>query len=561
MDTKLFFLRFKMQLNKFLKSFFISKEYKLFAFFSSLSICFAYILLILISYKNHKDTYNQKYSSLGFVISNSYEIFLDNILRQSEFIGYKIKYNEGRKDFWINNLLQHKFSINTDLDTSLVSSWVKFKWISANKETDDDIINWSKHSPWKLHFESLHSNSFDSQDYYIPISFGITDKYENFIGKLVSDINISNLIKYLQHNIQNKELDIIILDKENNIIGQSNTKNLSVPKDFFKNQEFTKYNDNIYKEFKQNNTVYIAYNTLNSYPFTIIVGDNKSTIFRPLLENLIQCFFIFISILLFFLILLFIFYKRIISPLTSLSHFAKDIVSSEKTINYKPVQNSSLVEIKNLEQALIKLDGYKKEIKNSNKELNSIKIRLELELALLSNSYNLRDSFLKKSLKDSNEIMPQEAIKQALTILYPEIYSRQLQIVESTQETKNLDIKHSIFIKIVIGLLSRSFIFSKKNGLIIVKTETTLLNNEDYFSLVIKDDGIGDEEWRKETLNNDCEIESIKLLIEENYGTFHCINDQESGVKYCIILPYKRKIKNTGNVNNVIPFTLIRNDN
>jgi hypothetical protein len=56
-----------------------------------LAICFAYGLFCFIAYQNHQTTYNQKHLSFSYSVANGYEVFLDNIFRQAEFIGHKIE--------------------------------------------------------------------------------------------------------------------------------------------------------------------------------------------------------------------------------------------------------------------------------------------------------------------------------------------------------------------------------------------------------------------------------------------------------------------------------------
>ncbi len=549
-----------MQINKFFKKiFFISREYKFFAFLIAMSICCAYGLFILISYQNHKNTYNQKYLSLSFSVANSYEVFLDNIFRQAEFIGNKISHN--RSEYAINNLLKHSFSLNSNLDTSLLSSWVKFKWIDKNNFINNDRYNLrrSKSEPWLVHFDSLHSTGSEVVDSYIPVSFGITKNNGAFIGTLSSNINISSLLKFLQHSIQDKQLSIVILDRENNVIGQTTSgDDLTLPKDFFKNQKFTGSSGNIYTKFDLTKTIYISYKKLDSYPFTIIVGDNSSAIFRPLFNTLIKYFLVLVLVLFALLAVLLLFYKKIITPITSLSSFAKGIISSDEKINYTP-EKHSFVEISNLEQALIKIENYKKELSDSNKELNLktdqlelIKKDLEKDLEKLSNSYNLRDNLLKKSLENTENVAVKKTLEQCLSMLFPEIYSRQLKIVESIEDVPDLKIKYCNFVKIVTDLLSRSFIFSSKNTQITVKTEITSLNGVKHLGLMIEDTGIGDEEWRKKSLNESCNIEETREVIEQNNGVFKCVDRPDSGVKYCVLFPYNSDKKVKKEVSNII---------
>ena len=490
-------------------------------------------------------------------MANSYEVFLDNIFRQAEFIGHKIDKKGSKKS--IDDLLRHNFSLGINLDTSLISSWVKFKWTENNAKTYNDLLNTSKRNPWLIHFGSLHSTSINQTDHYIPVSFGITDKKNNFIGSLTSKIDISSVIKFLQRNIKGDHLNILILDKKNNIIGHSLGNEVALPSNFFKDLNFINNSGNIYKSFDLTNSAYISYKKLDSYPFTIVIGDDKDIIFRPLINTLLKYFFVLVLVLIVILALLFIFYTRIINPITSSSAFAKDIISSDRDQKYDPKEHS-FVEISTLEKALIKINDYKKDLNNSNRKLSQrteqlalVKKDLERDLQKLSKSYHLRDSLFKQSLESKTDVPATEALEQCLTMLYPEIYSRQLEIIKSLDKTPNLNIKYCSFIKIVTEILSRSFMFSSKNAQIDIKTKTTILNDVNHFSLTIEDNGIGDEEWRRNSLNECCKIEETVKLIKEAGGILHCIDNKESkGVKYCILLPYKTL--KTMNRNKVIQF-------
>jgi hypothetical protein len=536
-----------MKINKFFKNFsFISKEYKFFAFLISASICCAYGIFILISYQNHRNTYNQKYSSLGLAVANSYEVFLDNIFRQAEFVGQKIEESDDKNS--INKLLKHSFSLDVNLDTSLLSSWIKFEWISKNnpKIDDYDLIT-SKKEPWLIHFGSLHSNSLDPKDHFIPVSFGVTDGNSKFIGILVSNISISAITKFLQRNIQEDTLNILILDRDQNVIGQSINSKIDLPRDFFKNQKFSSSEGNIYQKFDLTNIAYISYKKLDSYPFTIVIGDNKKIIFQPLQSTLIKYFIVLVLVLIVLLAILLLFYRKIITPVVSLSSFAKNIISSEEKVTYTP-EGHSFVEISHLEQALIKIEGYKNELNDSNKELNRKTIELEItkknleeDLKKLSDSYRLRDNLLKKSLEKTNKVAAKDVVEQCLSVLYPEIYSRQLNIIKSLSDTPELNIKHCDFVKIVTGLLSRSFMFSSKNNQISVQTKVKTMNETKHFYLTVEDNGLGSEEWRIKSLNNCSEFKEMELMIKESGGILKCVNKPESGVKYYILLPYEEK--------------------
>lgn len=547
-----------MQIKKVFKSsFFISRECKVFALLIIAAVCLAYLLFAVVAYKNHKSTYNQQYLSQALSLANSYEAFLDNVFRQAEFVGHKISEDE-KNLYTINGLLRNQFSVNVDLDTTLLGNWIMFKWVDSRDkirvaakegiivpaETSGkyDIKN-GHTTPWVLHFGELHTRGHNLHNRFIPISFGVTNKYNQYSGTLVGEINLAALLKYIQRDQQ--QSDILILDEHNNILAQS-SEHASLPDDFLKQQIFYANHDNFYKESELDETLFLAYKKLNSYPFTIVVGGNKREILTPLFDTFSHYFIILFVVLLILLAILGLFYKRIIEPIISLSSFAKDILQGKKAEAGHLPHGHSFSEITSLEQVLIKIENYKNNIELINQNLNqktdeleTIKQKLEGDLTKLANSYKLRDDLLKESFKQTNSVNPLEGIQFCLKMLFPEIYSRQLNIIEKLNEAPELKIKCGNFVKIINVLLSRSFMFSHKQNNITIETSSKLMDNKNYFCLTIEDDGLGNEEWRRKSLSKDSDFDQIKDIISEAGGILQCVNRDDDGVKYCVLLPYE----------------------
>lgn len=526
----------------------ISREYIIFASLTTLLISITCGIFYLILYKNFQENYKQKYLSINFSVANNYEIFLDNILRQSESIAHKIIIYPDNKD-----LLKHRFSLGVDLDTSLISNWITFKFVDNKSNKRDNYLEIQK--PWKINFGESYSNTSSVINSYIPISFGITNEKDTYVGKLVGNINISNLLQYLQYSLKDKSTSILILDKDNYIIGQS-PKNLKLlPRDFFKSSKFDSNFNNIAQYDSRSNNLYLSYKKLNSYPFTIVIGENQDKLLTPFKSILIKYLYVFLVILVSFLIILLLFYRKIITPIIKLSGYAQQIIQSKNKIDYSN-QKYSFDEVKNLEKALIKIESYKKRISDSNQELNKktkelikIKSDLEIELAKLFESYKLRDEMNTIKYSSLESINTSKSIKDSLKILYPEIYSRRLKIKESIDTAIILNIKYHDFINIVLTLLSKSFTFSKKGGTIIISTKETKINNTEYFSLTVSDHGLGNEEWRE----NSIKINSIRELVAKHNGLLHHINEN-NGVKYCLLLPINRVINKEEESNKIILF-------
>ena len=385
----------------------------------------------------------------------------------------------------------------------------------------------------------------------MPLSFGIVNKYQKFVGTLYSRIDITSLISFLQKNFKEENITIAIIDNNKNIIAQTPEK-IDVPIKFFNDINLENQSGNIDKEYEPNNKIFIAYKKLESYPFTIIVAEEKNIIFEPAKNNINRYFFgLFFAIVSISIILL-AFYQILISPIIHLFNMANNILNSDEKIIYNPPKKHHFNEIKKLEQALLKINDYKIELKDTNNQLTIktdeheklIKSQAN-ELQKLSRAYELKDNMQKHSITSTN-FNPNLIIQECLDMIYPEIYSRQIIVENEIREITKINIPQNIFVQIMVNLLSRSFIFCKKNDKINLSNNYTEINNIDYVSIMIEDCGVGDESFRKDILKSSCTAEETIRLIQEHNGFFKFI-DQEDGVKYCMLLPTQSNNKNKKN--------------
>ena len=538
-----------MKIKEFFKNFNIfSKKYLIFVFLIILAITIVHNILVYVSYRSHKDSLEKKYLSYAILAGNSYEIFLDNVFHQAEFYGKKINNNYNEEA--INELLKNNFSLDTKLDTLRLINWIKFDFISSKnpKFYDNNLAILSKKEPWKIHFDAIELSSNKT---YLPLSFGIVNKYQKFVGTLCSRIDITSLISFLQKNFKEENITIAIIDNNKNIIAQTPEK-IDVPIKFFNDINLENQSGNIDKEYEPNNKIFIAYKKLESYPFTIIVAEDKNIIFEPAKNNINRYFFgLFFAIVSISIILL-AFYQILISPIIHLFNLANNILNSDEKIIYNPPKKHHFNEIKKLEQALLKINDYKIELKDTNNQLTIktdeheklIKSQ-ENELQKLSRAYELKDNMQKHSITSTN-FNPNAIIQECLDMIYPEIYSRQIIVENEIKEIPKINIPQNIFVQIMVNLLSRSFIFCKENDKIRLSNNYTEINNIDYISIMIEDCGVGDESFRKDILKSSCTAEETIRLIQEHNGFFKFI-DQEDGVKYCMLLPTQSNNKNKKN--------------
>lgn len=522
------------KIKEFFKIFNIfSKKYLLFVFAIMIAICIVHNILVFISYKSHQNTLEQKYLSYASLTANSMEILLDNIFHQAEFYGKKI--NDNFNESSINKLLKNNFSFDTNLDTLRLINWIKFNFISAKNPNfyDNHLAVLSKDNPWTLNFDSLEILDHKS---YLPVNFGITNNNQKFIGSLYARIDIDSVIKYLLKNFQEKNIGIVILDNNQNIIAQSNDK-LDIPLKFFRDIDFNGNFGKISKEYEANDRIFVAFAKLSTYPFTIIISENNSIIFEPFKYNFRRYIFgLFFAIVSISIILSF-FYKILIVPINNLFNLTNAILKNENIDDYTKDTKHPFNEINKLNQALLKVNEYRCDLANSNLELQKSKQQLQDQNSKLHLAFEIRDQFQKQHIH-TTDFNPSDTIQKCLDMLYPEIYSREITIINRISELNNIDISQADFIKIIENILSRSFIFCKRSDEVELSNNFCEIKGYQYISIIIKDSGMGNEEFRQSILKNSCTINQTTSLIEENQGIIKII-DEEYGVKYCILLPSK----------------------
>lgn len=181
--------------------------------------------------------------------------------------------------------------------------------------------------PGKLIFSAPDIGVLTNQ-YILPVGFGIKDRFGRYIGAISISFNINSLTRKVETPIR-KETSFIILDKDKHIISQSSGNKKKFSDSFFADklapQDMPATEGKLDKPLKMGDISYSYYKKMANYPFIILVGDNayyqsKETnrLLSPRIEQ---------SIILgiFFLGLLYVFQRKIIQPVVALSDAAKKL--------------------------------------------------------------------------------------------------------------------------------------------------------------------------------------------------------------------------------------------
>ena len=542
----------------------LNKEIKLIVLVLFITLLMLNLIFSNYTVKDNRKRDKEKFNSIAISMSSILEIYFHNIERQAEYIGNQILSikEKNKEEDIIRDILTNNFSLDTSLDTSLISSWKKFKWVPFKTENKRDALE--EKEKWILRFGRLRKIGFNKSNSYIPIRFNINNEKGGILGRLESEIFIEDIVSYIRYNIRHENIDFILLDNSFNIVGKSIVNGDELPVNFFK-----KENTVLEVESKELDKKFLASKEIKNYPFTIIVGSSRSYLDAPLITSLIRNSILIILTFGIVMGVFFYFYRKIFVPITNLSDYAKKIIDSDREVRMV-FKKHTFKEINNLEDALKQFCSFKKELLKKNEQLLEIKKEQEENIRKLCYSAELKEDLFRNSEK-FKKLSVKEIIEICVSILYPEIYSKQILIINKINKKEKTPehIKKDQLTKVILILMSRSCIFLRKSGKIKVFSRSVEIEKEKYFSLIIEDNGLGNEGWRRDKLHNK-DLAEVDLILAENDGKLKAINNKDNGVKYTLVFSLKEIEKkdgvaqdlkivnkdknNKGNINNIIKF-------
>ena len=253
---------------------------------------------------------------------------------------------------------------------------------------DYGVFN-AKENSWKLIISK--DLPFFQKDYSLILtSFGVTDSNGEYLGAITSSIDVSFIQNLLTKNLPTNTDNFIILNSDDNkIIFQSNPENIIDDPNFFTYKLSNINYDQSSESYLENDILerdinYTHYKRLTDYPLVILSGYDYQIYKSHLLKLILKA--IYPSILVGFLIMivLLLFYRRIVKPIDNLSKIARRIGSGNFDGKFPKKINSP--EIFNLARALLKIKQQKIRLEHSNTKLTTTKNQLEEAIEVIKKS-------------------------------------------------------------------------------------------------------------------------------------------------------------------------------
>jgi signal transduction histidine kinase len=285
-----------------------------------------------------------------------------------------------------NKIDENNNSITKILSISMFS-WVdKNKLLIANSElgkianpidvSSRDYIPYTIEAPWKIHIGKPTMGAVSHQ-FIIPIGVGATDIYGKYIGSIIAGIEISNLVKKLTRNVISPDLDFLILDKNNNLVLESENSNLSNQINSSGILDKKTISGFSFLHPKQH---YIISTSTNKYSYQILAGYKNSFLIKEFLLKLAPYLVEFFLIIIFFIYLLNFLRNSLITPLSQLSR-AANLISQDKDEEAKALlYHGKIQEINKLSNQLKAIQDYKIHLIHAKKSQNNFFANMSHEL-------------------------------------------------------------------------------------------------------------------------------------------------------------------------------------
>ena len=394
----------------------LKNEYFLFSIIVLISICFMVSGFCCYSYR----VYEKKKSNVLLQLTKEISFDLFNIFNENEnilkFFGSKIADNiDPGKLNDIFSLLISNVNLNIASMTKSYLSWANAegKIIVCGKHgimtscgkgklknkihknpdiRDKDYFIFAKKNPWTLQI-SKPCSSFSGNSYILPTAMGIVNKRQKFIGYLILGLRIEYINHYIEKLISSKKASYILLD-QNFKSKASSDENLKSIENIINYNQYRKQMDNFAENnntilpisFKHNNIKYSFMSKIPEYPFFILLGYDINAYKHDFIHRVNPIFMEFFVMGVIYMVLLYFFRRKIISPARDLSNL---IFSSYKDNFQFKIPKQSSREFFRLARRIEFLVGNIKKTK-------SYVQALELANQIHKDSDNARAEFIKK---------------------------------------------------------------------------------------------------------------------------------------------------------------------
>jgi|GEM_PF-3391508 len=311
------------------------------------------------------------------LIDSEISNYLNYVAYIAEDSGHKIAEKGSGNIENINYLLQHAFTFPKTADglKNKIFRWPSFSWVNTEGKVivmsgkgvltppldtntnEDDYLYKSSQIPWQFQL-AKPEYSTSSDDMVIKAAMGVFGKDKKYMGSIIAYFEVDKIVQKVQESLD-KNVSFLILDKEMGVVMQSYNSRVNndelLPKQFKIPYSHLQGSEELSSTFEQltkikvrtdganifsnpvkyGSNLYIALRESSLYPFIIFTGYNPNLSSNEfwLATGKMAGIVFFTTFLM--LIILLLFYKRLVSPIQHLAAVAKKIGKGEDGVEIR----------------------------------------------------------------------------------------------------------------------------------------------------------------------------------------------------------------------------------
>lgn len=534
------------------------------------------ILTILIHDNWHKKYLNHQSNSNIRIINNVIDNFFINIWRIAEDKGRKIANNKAINKNIIQQHFKRQFSyISQSSEISPAFLWPRFLWLDKNNKITvnsylgiiQDPINidlepyhfLASQNPWQLYFSKLQKEDITSKKIF-KAALGVSNDQKEYLGSIIIRFEIDKIIQRINDALGQKDHNYLILDTNFNEILISNNSsnfqtNFSILKKFFTISDTI---INLQNPILIGDITYNKLLKLSNHPFVILSGYNHKIYHHKLLLDLGKYLFITISILLGFILSIYLIYKFLLKDIAKLKTSLLKIRSSNQTLK---LEKSKLLNAKKLSDdfstgitqtidqptSLIKADIEKLVIVETSNVVMTKDTRMDIYYNMLDNLEIIKSFATNQLLFEEINIV--NLTKEAIEHHNHAIIKDKIKIdFKYNKNIKKISADKLRFVQIISNLIYISLIDLPRSK-IAINISNIKKKDKRYLKITIIDDGNGLCETDRENLMGldnyqkslyNIKLQDIRKLIALHEGELNINTKHNIGTEFVLLLPYKR---------------------
>ena len=444
----------KLMVKKFFKTKFkVSTDYLIVLTVITLGIALLSTILGVFTYKNNISSKHNLLEQNALKAEAVISEIINEHHWQIRSIADKIMKSDGSIQH-INQIIseQNKFDTNSNFDQFLNQKdlfWVNSEdgIVIKNKlgilefpqkiSKSYEVFN-AKEEPWRLNISRDLPSS--KNDYSLILtSFGVTDANGKYLGSIVSSIDV-NMIQnaLIKQFYELKDSRIVVLSSyDNSVVFQSESSEQLSDQKFFThklgNLDYTKdQNDFLDEDIENREIRFSYYKKLSNYPLVVLSGYDQNLYNQHLIKSLLRAIYPGILVGTLLIVVLFLFYKRIVQPVNHLASIAKRIGNGNEFSEIKfPKINSP--EIFSLAKTLIRIRTQKIKEQKHYSELSKTKDALEEAVEVIKKS-------------DLAQIEIIKHIKEDITKNTSQVYATLKMLKHNIEKTNNPESGINLFL-------------------------------------------------------------------------------------------------------------------